>query len=434
MRIIELTVGKKRVELVAGLVWHLLQDAGSGRAKEALAYAVQTESDLKVMRGTESPHIGFAKKSEGAKAGQIAAAAVIADAYANDSAGQHMLVALKLPDDARQRHGTYVFVSVVRGVILADGDVLGSRDEIRVRFVEAVTFGGWGVIICPGDWGIPNSDDKEFSHFFNEKTLKSPGKWALNETTIAWRKYVAPVIIIAAVALGGTYGWKVWSQKKAAAAAALRLQQEEAARGQRIAPAQPLKPWTLMPAPVPFAVACADALRSAGQTGGNWVLSSKICEGGNLTVTWQKPNERAWISHLAAVRPDASFTADGQSASVTRPASAPPSNDFTEVLPPQHSTRLRFLDLASRYGMAIRIDAAQAPPSPPKPPGQAAGPAAPIVPPSWAELDLLVSTNIDPAQAADVLNMPGFRLKKITYVDTAGAMQYQLYGVQYVQP
>lgn len=430
MRIIELNAGKKKVELVAGLVWHLLQDAGSGRAKEALAYAVQTESDLKVMRGTESPHIGFAKKSEGAKAGQIAAAAVIADAYADDSAGQHMLVALQLPDDP----GTYMFVSVVRGVILADGDVLGSRDEIRVRFVEAVTFGGWGVIICPGDWGIPNSDDKEFSHFFNEKTLKSPGKWALKETTIAWRKYVAPAIIIAAVAVGGSYGWKVWSQKKAAAAAALRLQQEEAARGQRVAPAAPPKPWPLMPAPVPFALACADALRSAGLTGGNWSLSSITCEGGTLTVTWQKPNERAWISHLAAVRPDVSFSADGMSGSVTRPAAAPPSNDFAEALPPQHSTRLRFLDLASRYGMAIRIDAAKAPPAPPTLPGQAVGAAAPVVPPSWAELDLLVSTNIDPAQAAEVINMPGFRLKKIAYVYTAGAMQYQLYGVQYVQP
>lgn len=430
MRIIEFNVGKKKIELVAGLVWHLLQDVGSGRAKEALAYAEQTESDLKVVRGTESPHLGFAKKSEGAKAGQIAAAAVIADAFSDNSAGQHILVALQLPDDP----GTYMFVSVVRGVILADGDVLGSRDEIRVRFVEAVTFGGWGVIICPGDWGIPNSDDKEFSHFFNEKTLKSPSKWALKETTIAWRKYVAPAVIIAAVVLGGAYGWKVWSQKKAAAAATLRLQQEEAARGQRVAPAAPPKPWPQMPAPVPFAVACADALIRAGLIGGNWVRSSITCEGGTLTVTWQKPNERAWISHLAAVRPDASFTADGQSASVSRSATAPPSNDFAEVLPPQHHTRLRFLDLASRYGMALRIDAAPAPAAPPTLRGQVAGAAAPVLPPSWAELNLVVSTNIDPAQAAGVLNMPGFRLTKISYVYEAGAMQHQLYGVQYVQP
>jgi hypothetical protein len=430
MRIIELIVGKKKVELIAGLVWHPLQDSGSGHAKEALAYAVQTESDLKITRGTESPHVGFAKKSEGAKVGQISAAAAIADAYAGEDAGQQMLVALQLPDDP----GTYMFVSVARGVILADGDVVGSRDEIRVRFVEAVTFGGWSVIICPGDWGIPNSDDKDFSHFFNEKTLKSPAKWALKETTIAWRKYIAPTIIILAVSIGGAYGWKVWSQKKAQAAAALRLQQEEAARGQRVAPAAPPKPWPLMPAPVAFAKACADALRSAGLTGGNWVLSSITCENGSMVVAWQKPNERAWISHLASVRPDASFAADGMSASVVRPATASPSNDFAEVLPPQHSTRLRLLDLASRYGMAIRIDAAKAPPAPATLPGQMAGAAAPVVPPSWAEFDVLVSTNIDPAQAVGVINTAGFRLKKIAYVYTAGAMQYQLYGVQYVQP
>lgn len=430
MRIIEINVGKKKVELVAGLIWHSLQEAGAGRAKEAVDYAAHTESDLKVMRGTESPHIGFAKKSEGAKAGQIAAAAVIADRYADDSAGQNMLVALQLPDDP----GTYMFVSVVRGVILADSDVLGSRDEIRVRYVEDVTFGGWGVMICPGDWGIPNSEDKDFDYFFNEKTLKTPGKWALKETTIAWRKYVAPAIIMVAVAMGGTYGWKTWSQKREAQAAALRLQQEEAARGQRAAPTAPPKPWPMMPEPVAFAMACSDALKSAGLTGGNWVLSNINCEGGTLTVAWQKPNERAWISHLAAVRPDASFSADGMTASVSRPAAAPPSNDFTEVLPPQHTTRLRFLDLASRYGMAVRIDVAQAPPPPPKLPGQADGAAAQVIPPSWAELNLLVSTIIDPAQAANVLNMPGFRLKKIAYIFTGGAMQYQLHGVQYVQP
>lgn len=430
MRKIEFAVGKKKLELVAGLVWHPLAGTGAARAKEILAYAKASEGDFKVLRGTEAAHVGFAKKSEGGHAGQIAAAAVIADFLAQDGSGRNVLVALQLPDD----RDTYMFVSVRDGVILADGDMLGTRDEIRVRLVGDVAYGGWDIVVCPGDWGISNSDDREFSQFFTKDVLKAPKKWALKDTTIAWKKAVGPVVLVIAVAVGGSYGWGVWTKKKEAAAAALRQQQEEVARGQRVTPTAPPKPWPLIPGVVSFAQACSQALSKAGLSAGNWQLWTIDCESGTLTISWVKTNERAWISHLKAVRPDAIIFADGMTASVSVPAMAPTSNDFSEALPEQRDISLRYYDLASRYGMAVRIDAAVAATPPVALPGQASSLAIPVAPPSWAELAVHITTSIDPVQVAAVLAHPGLRFKKINYVFTSGVMQYQLTGVQYVRP
>lgn len=431
VRVIEVAVGKKRYELIAGLRWHLLSEtSGSARSKEILAEAAAGGYDMKVTRGgsgTEQPHVGFASKTDGAKAGQIPVAAVIADSIATD--GLKMIVALPLPHDAE----TFLFIKVHGGVILADGDWVGTRDEIRVEFEQVASY-GWEKIICPGDWSVPNSEDKDWSSFFNEETLKASGKYGLKEVTIAWKRYIWPTLLLVLVVGGGGYAIKEWRHRQAIAAALLLQQQEEAARGQRAAPAQPIKPWPLMPSPVPFARACSEALQAVGIAAGNWTVSSISCEGGNLSISWQRASEGAWISHLHQVRPDIGFTADGNNALLTRPAIAPPSNDVSEVLPPEHSSRLRIFDLASRFGLSVRIDAVQAPAAAPKLPGQVAPSAGPPVPPPWGELGIQVTTFMDPAQAAAVIDHPGFRLKKIAYFYKAGVMQYQLSGVQYVQP
>lgn len=430
MRIIEFTVGKKKLELVAGLVWHPVHTTGSARAKEIRELSKTSALDLKVLRGTESPHVGFAKKSEGGKAGQISAAAVIADTISASDSIRNFLVALRIPDDKDQ----YIFVAVHDGVILADGDMVGTRDEVRVRLTGDSSYEAWEVIICPGDWGVARSQDKDFADIFSEDSLKSPKRWTLKEVTIAWKKAVLPLILIAVIVTGSTFGFKYWTQKKAAEAELLRMQSEEVAKGQRATIAEPTKPWPTMPSAVSFAAACKAALQRVGMTAGNWQLKDIECSEGKLTVNWAKPNESAWISHLQAVRPEAQFSADGLSASVSVLVTTQASNDFTEVLPSQNGISLRYYDLASRYGMAVRIEAPAAPAAPAALPGQQAGQSAPVAPLSWAVLNVQATTNIDPVQAAGVLSYPGLRLQKITYANKSGLLQYQLTGVQYVNP
>jgi hypothetical protein len=429
MRIIEIQAGKKKLELVAGLIWHPLQSSGSARAKEILSYAKASGADLKVMRGDDSPHVGLAKKLDGGKTGQVSAAAVIADALAA-SGHRNVLVAMSLPAD----RDTYVFMSVRDGVILADGDSVGTRDEIRVRLVGDVAYGGWDSVVCPGEWGVMDAEERDFDSFFTPDVLKNVKQWQLKETTIAWRKAAILVALLLVVALSATYGWNVWQKRKAVTAESLRLQQEEVSRGQKVAPAEPPKPWPLMPGTQAFTQACSQAFRQVGLSAGNWALDGVVCEGGLLTVRWIKSSESAWVSHLKSVRPEAAIASDGMSATVSIPAVAAPSNDFATALPGVDGLSLRYYDLASRYGMAVRMDQPQAPPAPAALPGQTATSAAPSAPPSWVAMPLQVTANFHPVEVASVLDYPGLRFTKIVYAFKAGAIQYQFTGVQYVRP
>ncbi|MFC6281228.1 type 4b pilus protein PilO2 [Polaromonas aquatica] len=430
MRIIEIQSGKKTLEFVAGLIWHPLNTNAtrSARAKEVLSFAESGGADLKVMRGDDSPHVGLAKKADGAKAGQLSAAAVIADSLAKNSA-RNILVAMSIPDN----QDVYVYVAVRGGVILADGDAVGTADEIRVRMGGAISFGGWDRIICPAEWGNLDSEERTFDSFFSQESLNNLKSWRLEEIKLAWRKAVLPLLLLIAVAGATSYGWNLYQKKKIAAAEALRLQQEaENERGQRVASVVPTKPWLISPGATAFAQACSMAYSKAELAGGNWTLDGVICEGGLLTVTWKKTSEQAWISHLKTTHPNAVIANDGQSASVAIQAVASQIHAPVTSLPSANGLALRYYDLASRYGLALRIEQASAPAAPAVLPGQVAN-AAPVTPSTWSSFGVNITANFDPAEVAAVLDYPGLRFTKIAYIHKAGAIQYQLTGVQYVR-
>lgn len=428
MRIIEIASGKKKLEFVAGLIWHPLGShaTGAARTKEILRFAEVGGADFKVIRGDDSPHVGLAKKADGAKAGQISAAAVIADSLSGNGS-RNMLVAMALPDDS----SVYVYVAVRDGVILADGDAVGTEDEIRVRLVGDVSFGGWDRVICPGEWGVLDSEERALESFFTPEVLKSHKQWHLLETKKAFFKSAFPVLVLVAVAGASTYGWQYWQHKKALAAEILRIQQEaEIARGQRVTPAEPPKPWLQLPDAKSFTQACTNARQKTELAAGNWAIENVVCEGGLLTVTWKKANENAWISHLKATHPNATVSDDGERAFLRVPAAVASINASQSVLPNSKGLANRFYDLASRYGLALRMESQTLPPAPPVLPGQAASP---VLPPTWASMGFTVTASYNPNEVVSVLDYPGFRVSKIVYVLRAGVIQYQLTGVQYVR-
>lgn len=428
MRIIEFTLGKRKLELVAGLVWHPLHNAGGARSKEIRHFADESESDFKVLRGSESPHVGFARRSDGAKPGQISAAALIADIVGANDAHRNFLVAIPIPDDKDQ----YLRVVSHAGVILADGDAVGTRDEIRVRLSEDFAYGNWDAIVCPGDWNIPNSEERGFDDFFNEATLKKPRRWALSDVSLRIKKFLVPTLLLLALLFGGLYGFRLWNLKKIAAAEALRLQNEEVMRGQRPTAAAPVKPWPTMPLPGPFAAACQVAADKAGYTSGNWSFASKECTSNGLQATWNRSSQYAWISHLKLIRPEAQLSSDGNTATVSLPITVGVPDDFSEELPNQHDAVLRFIDLSSRYGVAVKIDTPVEPEPPKTLPGQQ-GAVPSTQPPPWTALPIEFKTGIGPVEMASLINSPGLRIQKITYSVVSGAFQYSLSGVQYVQ-
>jgi Flp pilus assembly protein TadG len=434
MKVIELETDRRRVEVVAGLVWHPLQGTGSARSREILAYAADSEADLKVLRGDEAPHVGLAKKAEGAKAGQISAAAVIADTLQGE--GHHsVLVALRIPEEP----ACFLYIAVRDHVILADGDIVGTEQEISARLRGDKSFGGWDLVICPAEWGFADAQQREFDAFFTPDVLKKRGSSQLQELKVNVTRLALVAGIVAAVAAGSVYGWTTWQKKQALAAAvaeAQRLQAEqEAAHARRgdVADAVPVKPWPQMPSAPMFASACANAFARVGVTAGNWKLDGAACENGQLSVRWVKSSEAAWVSHLKSVRPNAVVAADGLSATVSVPVLAPASGEGGEPLQDPMGLRLRYFDLASRYGMAIKVDPPQAPPAPQVLPGQKAPSAAP--PPLWAETAVQATVSFDPVEAAALLDSPGLRFTKLVFAFSKdGLPQYQFTGVQYVRP
>jgi hypothetical protein len=433
MKIIEIEANRKRHEVVAGLLWHPLQATGSARSREILDYARAGDADLKVVRGDEAPHVGLASTRD-ARAGQISAAAVIADALAGEG-HRSVLVALRLPQE-----GSRVFYLAVRdNVILADGDVIGGEEEIKVRLGGDRAYGGWDLVVCPDDWSFADAEDRALESFFTPQVLKKPARWQLQEVKVDVRRLALVASVMAVIALGSVYGYTAWQKRQALALAMAEAQRTqadlEAADKTRKASANKVtpKPWPAMPDARNFAHACTSTFARIGTTAGNWKLDGAACENGQISVRWVKGSETAWVSHLKAVRPNAVVAPDGLSATVSLPISAPPSGETGEQLQDAAGLRLRFFDLASRYGMSIKVETPAASPKTRMLPGQS-DPAIPP-PPPWAETAVQATVHFDPVEAASLLESPGLRFTRLVFAyGKDGLPQYQFTGVQYVRP
>lgn len=434
MKIIHLEANRKRHEVVAGLVWHPLQGTGSARAKEILAYARSGAADLKVVRGDEAPHVGLAQRANGAKVGQISAAAVVADALAGEGY-RSVLVALRLP----QEPDKFFYIAVRDGVILADGDTVGTEEEINQRLTGDKAYGGWELVVCPQEWGFSDAHSRDLQSIFTPDVLTKPKAWQLQEVQVNVARLAIIGTLVVTVSLGSIFGWTTYQKRRVFAAAmadAQRLQAEQdvAERSRREdANALPPKPWPAMARPAAFAQACFDAFGRVGVTAGNWTLDGAACENGQLSVRWVKGGEAAWVSHLKAIRPNAVVSADGLSATVSMSVPLPPSGDTGEPLQDAMGLRLRYFDLASRYGMSIKVDPPQAAPAPKVLPGQKE-PSAPT-PPPWTETAVQATAAFNPVEAASLLESPGLRFTKLVFSYTRdGLPQYHFTGVQYVRP
>lgn len=429
MRIISILAGKKKLDLISGLVWHPLRNTGSARAKEIRNFARESSFDFQVIRGTDSAHIGFAKKIEGAKSGQVSAAAVIAQSLAVVNGKSNFLFATALPDDPSQ----YLFVSAHQGVILVDGDMVGSAEEIRMRLTQDATYGGWNAIICPSSWGVPKSIEKNLSYFLNEKSLKSAEKWAIRETKFDSKRVVVPTVLLLALVGAGLYGANLWKKDQVLKFEQMRLLNERMLKSQEVAPIEAVKPWLKMVKPDAFVAACGQAFAQVGVAAGNWRLKSIECAPSGLSVAWSKPNDMAWVSHLKQLRPEAKISDDGLTATVLQPLRFQAQNDALEELPAAEGISLRYFDVASRYGMAITLLPPLAPPAPANLPGQEASSVPAVLPPFWVEIPVRIETTIDPAEAIRVASQQGLRIQSISYANATGFTQYTLSGVQYAR-
>jgi hypothetical protein len=424
MRVVQLKVGNKSVELAAGLIWHPIHSKG-----ETKTIAKESEFDLAVVRGNgATKYAGFAKKGDGAKKGQIAIAGIIDDVISRTKTVRNYLVAVKIPDD----RGQYLFVAVSDGVILADGDLIGTRDEIRVRLSNDSSYEHWDLVVCPADWGVSKSTERTFDDFVNEISLREKKSSTLEDVDVAWGRFAVRLIFIAAIAGGGFWAYKKWETARLIEAEQLRAQQEMIAKGERDSMNAKVKPWPTMPAPKDFSTACANSLKQIGFAAGNWELRSMECTAGNFTATWFKKDEHAWIEHIKQIYPQASVSPDGTTATVTIPAPAVAQNDFQEVIPMRNGIEERYQMLGQRYAIPVGISPKNVAVAAPLLPGQVAQAKAPETA-TWLEYGVSLTTTLIPEHVIEIFDHPGLRITKISYSLTeSGILTYQLTGTQYV--
>lgn len=420
-------LGKGRT-FVSGLFWQPLPGAtAAARKAEVEKIAEEQNFDLAIMRTTGTPQVGFGALADGVRPGMLSAAAMISKTMEMDGADRNFLCATEVPG------GKWLYVAQREGVLLHDGDLLGEEDEIRSRMLTDMSLSDWSTIYAPGHWGISGSVERPFADFFPKKGGRLDYKkwWGIKPVKRGLgdiAKAFGPLIVVALILVGGAYGYSRWQQYKAQQEMARIAAEQAAAASQNAAQHKPEHPWKKMMRAQKSWGACNEAIRSVKSLWpGNWTLKDIACDNSVMTVAWVR-QDAGWIEHLLAVEPKAVVARDGMSASLIVPMTSGDGED--DPLPKEMDRTLAMYEGAQRYGFKVILSA---PTAPPILPGDK--PNQPPVAIDWKELAWRVDgVGLDPSIILAALDGNGFRVQKIRAVWSAGVMNWNMEGTQYVSP
>jgi hypothetical protein len=405
---------------VAGLFWQPLPGQLRDRKKETERLAKELSFDLAVWRTTGSLQVGFAQASKLIKVGQLSAAAVVSKTLDIEHGARNFLCATEVPG------GKWLYVAQRDGIILPDGDLVASEDEIRSRMLSDLSLSEWSTIYAPDHWGVPAAEERTFEQFIPKKggVNSFKGWWGLRPVKRNAAKTFLPLALLVVVAVAGAVGYRMWQEKKAAQEMAL-LVSEQAGTGN-----QPVKvehPWKTKPRASKFLDECLTAFGKVKTLWpGNWALRDATCSGGVFTVVWLR-QENGWIEHLRAVEPKAVLSTDGGMASLVIPLALDGIED--EALPNESERTLAFHGTGQQYGFKVALSA---PTQPPTLPGDKQAPQ-PVK--DWKELAWKIDgIALPPSVVVKTLDAAGFRVTRIKASFKGGVMNWDLEGIQYVQP
>lgn len=418
---------------VCGLFWQPISGlTPADRQAQIKKIAAEQKLDLYVTRTSSIHQAGFGSIADGLQAGFRSAAAVISKSVEMSGGVRNFLCAIEAPN------GKWIYVAQREGVILHDGDMLGNEDEIRARMLSDIMLCHWGAIFAPGHWGINNSVEKSLTDFFPmtpARKLIYRRWWQLQPVNKTWRNVVSRYWRIAALgvlAAAGTYGYTLWKEYSIQQEQ-MRIAAQQAAQANAMHQgAKPLvHPWKTIARAPRFWDGCKGALAQVGTFWpGNWKFKNAACSNGALVVNWVSDGY-GWIEHLQAIVPNAEFSPDGKSATLTVPIVLPQGED--EQVPAMKQRKLKMYAVAQRYGLQLlfKEDPAQRRLLPGEvPPTNAANPEI-----DWKELWWSISAPaMSPAALLPELDAEGFRLGRIEMTFTNGIMKWDMEGVQYVKP
>lgn len=206
---------------VSGLHWQALSGGPSEVKAEVEKLAALEGFDLAVWRVSSVQQVGFADTKKGFKAGMMSAAAVVSKTIDEEEDVRDFLCGIPLPD------GRYLYVAQSEGVILPDGDSIGTAEEVRGRMLADMSVGkDWAKIYAPLAWGMQGAAERSFEDFLPQKNGKIDYRhkwWVLKPIKTSIRSVAKIVLPIAALSIligAGMVSYKRWQIAKANAEAA----------------------------------------------------------------------------------------------------------------------------------------------------------------------------------------------------------------------
>ena len=433
------SIDKNRV-FVSGLFWQPFQGGKENGIKKVKQDAAELKVDLCVYYHGKTFQAGMALSKDGAANGMYSVAACVASFMESVTGAANALVAVPVPG----RDDLWLCVVQRDGVILPDGDLIGSEDAIHSHLAGMYSVGDWGSVIAPIQWGFPDSTEKRFEEFL-PKDKKAANKykpeWRIAPIHFSLsgfaRKLAIPVVVLALGSAGyfGYTQWQIAQIKARQAALVAGALEADKPHGQADMP----KPWLTDPSVDDFVAGCVAAINTAPLWVGDWKLKTAQCDGKQVAISWSKNN--GWVSHLLKAVPGAVISTDGASASLSIPfQQLPPANSLSacnctanslsacnctaneDVLPSVLAATTRLQAAQDALGERITLTQVSAPP-----PLPGAPPVTPVNPFNTITFDIKQS-RFSPPVLAQFVNAAGVRLTGITLNQD---MTWDIKGIQY---
>jgi hypothetical protein len=412
----------------SGLFWQpLVGLEHAARLDEIDKIVVEQDFHLMVLCETSIPQVGFASIEDGLQPGMLSSAEVISSAVEREGLDRNLVCATQLDD------GRWLYVAQREGIILHNGDMIGSEEEIRARMFEDMPADNdWHTIFAPAAWAIPGSVERTFADFLPRLDGAIDYK-QLSKLTVAKPATISlrthwPYAALIAVCIACMFGYSKWKQHKAhQVEMAIMEQQEQARRQAEALLLNAPHPWKASVPALRFAQACEAALTKAGNLWpGNFTFVGTTCSGKTLTVAWTKP-EHGSIAYFQEIQPKAVLSDNGASATLQIPLVVSGGRD--ESVPDQKRRVLDMYKAAQLHDYKIDVKLPTEPQMAPIPI------AAPANVHEWRELTWTATgAFLTPFDVLASLDGAGFRVDAIATSFKDGKIQWNMKGSQYVRP
>lgn len=425
---------------VAGLFWQPVNGDARKEKPSFLGVGPETRKTAQRLdncthvawRNADTPHIGFLDgiaptTKEERNAGSAAFA--IAEGLGQIHPGaRSFLVAVEIPGASDSK---WLLVAQHDRMILANGDMLGSEDEVLAHYHQMLSLPmNWDVLIAPDHWGIAGalSDNVSFEGLLQAARGVKGFKSLIRLTPIRRSRktfVLAGVSLMSIVALmaGVNKGISIYDDYKRTQRLALNPQKE--------LPPPPPPPWTRDPLAEDVLHACLSSMLELQIVVGNWLMDGIECipsaNGGTSRASFLRAAD-GWISHAQQASPDIVLSGNGETGSITqrlapfdlssaktlKQTALPKGNDFDRQM------RVFFQEI----GIPIELKPARAAPGIPGRPD--------LPRPTWITIDWSIrGTMVTPNIILEPLLNPGMRIKKMSASLSNGSLLWSIEGTQY---